>query len=331
MNPDVHILYERLSSRARELADPRVSYTEAGSWINQAADSEALRQALAELIEANHASGEPLLSALVVYFHPYGGGLGLPGRGFWTAAQQVGAQPLGVDNLRFWITQFDAVQALWLARGPRTLGGTATPDDEEYRRKLLENLRDVIHTRELSNSENYDKAILSLATAFLGFSIAFIKDIVPLDSAQLRALLPISWCLLALAVVATIGSFLTSQIALGRTLSDAEAYYLDQKEEYQDRPNPWSNWTQRLVLIAGSCFVSAVIATILFASINLIGGSVSRSENIQKGAKVPSIQPATSPSTANDGAPTPTVQQIPKTSGNTPKGGASGNGSSSTK
>jgi hypothetical protein len=36
--------------------------------------------------------------------------------------------------------------------------------------------------RQVSNSENYDRAILSLATLFLGLSFAFLKDIVPVES-----------------------------------------------------------------------------------------------------------------------------------------------------
>ena len=38
-------------------------------------------------------------------------------------------------------------------------------------------------TRNLSNSEKYDNAILTLSTGILAISLAFIKDIVPLNKA----------------------------------------------------------------------------------------------------------------------------------------------------
>ena len=50
--------------------------------------------------------------------------------------------------------------------------------------KLLAETRADLLKRQLSNSENYDKAVISLSTAFLGFSLAFLKDLVPIHRAE---------------------------------------------------------------------------------------------------------------------------------------------------
>lgn len=54
--------------------------------------------------------------------------------------------------------------------------------DQERHLKLYADARADLLKRQLSNSENADRAILSVSTAALGFSLAFLKDIVPLSA-----------------------------------------------------------------------------------------------------------------------------------------------------
>ena len=69
--------------------------------------------------------------------------------------------------------------------------------------RLLAETRADLFKRQLSNAENYDKAILSLSTVFLGFSFAFLKDVVPAHSAERLYLLYASWIMLTAAVGTT--------------------------------------------------------------------------------------------------------------------------------
>ena len=55
--------------------------------------------------------------------------------------------------------------------------------DMKERQRLYEEYRKDLLARQLSNAQNFDKAVLSLSTAGLGFSLAFIKDIIPLTKA----------------------------------------------------------------------------------------------------------------------------------------------------
>jgi len=88
--------------------------------------------------------------------------------------------------------------------------------DMEERKKLYEETRKDLLARQLSNAEHFDKAILSLSTAGLGFSLAFIKDIVPIAKASCLGLLHYSWYMFVMAIVVTLVSFHSTHRKEGR-------------------------------------------------------------------------------------------------------------------
>jgi len=57
-------------------------------------------------------------------------------------------------------------------------------EEGKRREEIYAETRKDLLTRQLSNSEKFDGAILTLSTAALGVSLTFIKDIVPLGKAQ---------------------------------------------------------------------------------------------------------------------------------------------------
>lgn len=65
--------------------------------------------------------------------------------------------------------------------------------DNNERREILKQALVEINASLLSNSQMLDKAILSLSSAGLGVSLAFIKNVVPLDKATNLYLLYLSW------------------------------------------------------------------------------------------------------------------------------------------
>lgn len=79
-----------------------------------------------------------------------------------------------------------------------------TCSDQDIRLKLYADTRSDLLKRQLSNSENADRAILSVSTAALGFSLAFLNDIVSLQGAMLFYLPYVSWALFVLAIVVTL-------------------------------------------------------------------------------------------------------------------------------
>ncbi|MEI8574822.1 hypothetical protein J0667_23065 [Methylomonas sp. WH-1] len=90
---------------------------------------------------------------------------------------------------------------------------------DAYRAELLK--------RQLSNTENYDKAILSLSSAALGLSLTAIKLIIPIDLAGHLWSIKLSWVLFLLTIIFSLVSFLISNYGINRQLSIAENYYIN--------------------------------------------------------------------------------------------------------
>lgn len=149
-----------------------------------------------------------------------------------------------------------------------TVTQTGIADGQGASERLYSEARAELLKRQLSNSENYDKAILTLSTAFLGLSIAFVKDIVPPSQACYLCLLWGSWILLVFSVASTIVSFLVSQKAIEEQFEKAERYYRENDPTALDRGllAKATDWLNRL---SGVLFLLGILFTVLFVSANL--------------------------------------------------------------
>lgn len=191
-------------------------------------------------------------------------------------------------------------------------------------RKLLyaETRKDLL-VRQLSNSEKYDNAILTLSTAVLGVSLVFIKDIVPLNQAQNIHIISISWWFLMMSIATTLFSFVASQLGINRQLAYAEKYYLKYQDKYLTKTNWPARFTDYLNYLSGILFVISILLTVIFVSSNLPKENSSMPKKtsiyIQDGAPVPTMQKAPS-ITGTKGAPIPSMQPV-NTQGSTQTGG----------
>lgn len=189
----------------------------------------------------------------------------------------------------------------------------AEQDLTAERQRLLAETRADLLKRQLSNAENYDKAILSLSTAFLGFSFAFMKDLVPAHQAEWLGLLYGSWVLLTGAVLTTIVTFLVSQKAIDQQLKRAEAYYLhgDQTASTKSRIARATDW---LNIASGVLFILGVSLTTTFVLANFERGSKMSADKkgdrvqVRQAAPIPMMQEAP----LKKGAPIPDLQQVPQ-------------------
>ena len=102
-------------------------------------------------------------------------------------------------------------------------------DNMEELEKLYNKTRDELLAKQMSNSETYDRSMLSLSSAFLALSITFIKDIVPVKESLCTWLLYLSWGLFALTIIVVFLSFIYGQKGIKRLLAGAEEYYLKKK------------------------------------------------------------------------------------------------------
>ena len=144
-------------------------------------------------------------------------------------------------------------------------------DDEKLRRDLLAETRRDLLARNLSNSEKYDGAILTLSMAALGLSLTLIKGRGGLELSVDWICLFLSWCFFGLAIVSTICSFLVSQQAINKQIEYAEKYYLEREEEYLTKKSPYHVLTDWFNYLSGVSFVTAIMLTIVFVSTSVRG------------------------------------------------------------
>ncbi len=195
--------------------------------------------------------------------------------------------------------------------------------DRQERQRLYDRTRDDLLKRQLSNSENADRAILTVSAAALGFSLAFIKDVVKLSEAEWLSLLYVSWLSFALATVCTLLSFFSSQRAIVKQLTLAERYYLLQDEQALNVRPKAAVITEWLNGGGAFLFVLGLVATCLFVSVNLVKDSkMANRVSVLDGASIPSLQrmssdlvikgatiPAMQPAQPQGGATIPTMQK----------------------
>jgi len=178
---------------------------------------------------------------------------------------------------------------------------------------MYNTLRDELYKRQLSNTEAFDKAVLSLSSAGLAISLTFIKFITPLEFAEYIGLLYASWILFGLSIVTTISSLISSQIGIDVQLKNAEEYYINEKEDFLNKKNIAANITSWLNRASALFFVVAIVSVISFVIINfneskkiplIQGENVMSKIKVNDGAAIPVKQQI------NEGAPIPVMQKV---------------------
>jgi len=139
--------------------------------------------------------------------------------------------------------------------------------EDQQRERLHTSTRSELLERQFSNSEAYDKAILTLSSGFLALSLSFIKEILPAGSIVWRALLYTSWALLALAIIFTVVSFRVSNAAIEGQLGQAYRYYKE-KDEGAFAKSKLARLVDWLNNISGGLFIFGVVLTVVFVIVN---------------------------------------------------------------
>lgn len=139
----------------------------------------------------------------------------------------------------------------------------------DERKALYQKCREDILKRQLSNTENFDRAILTLSTSILGLTLTFIRQVTPLEEATNLIFLFLAWSLFLIAIVVTLSSFLLSQRGLDCQLEYAEKYYLQQDNEYLKKKNIYADLTQYASWVAGAAFIFAILFLAVFVFLNI--------------------------------------------------------------
>ena len=136
-------------------------------------------------------------------------------------------------------------------------------DDEQY----VEERKEILK-RNLSNTMLFDKAILTLSSAGLGFSLAFIRKGVLLGESTQLHLTSIPWWLFSIAIASTLISFITSNHGLAKQLRSYE--------NNSDNPKNPNRITTFLRCVSLVCYLLAIFFVILFAMLSLNTNHISK-------------------------------------------------------
>jgi hypothetical protein len=120
-----------------------------------------------------------------------------------------------------------------------------------------------------SSTDNFDKNLLAVSSAALGFSVAFIKDIVHLDKAVWHSVLYASWFSFVACIVIVVFSFLLSVAALNKQLEYLPRYYEQKDDGILKKKSAaaivlkWFTWASAAFFLAG------IILTVIFCMKNV--------------------------------------------------------------
>lgn len=141
--------------------------------------------------------------------------------------------------------------------------------DHEQNRRLYESESLKFQDGAYAASQEFDRAILTLSAGALGLSLAFIKDIVPLNKAIHLLLLFGSWVFFVASILLMLVSFVASQKAFRHSKKVAHEYYIKQNDEILDQRNVPALVTRYLTYASGVCFFVALIMTLAFTMVNV--------------------------------------------------------------
>ncbi|PSV02573.1 hypothetical protein C0W80_07600 [Photobacterium leiognathi subsp. mandapamensis] len=193
--------------------------------------------------------------------------------------------------------------------------GHRTEEERQVASELHRIYLDELHKRQLLNSDNYDKAILTLSSSGLAISLTFIKDIVPLSQAEFLWLIKFGWIFFLISIVISLLAYITSNKAIDVEMDKAERFYDNGNEAARFEKNNFSIINKYLNYFTGLSFVVALIAIVMFVILNLRGNSDMSNNNSKPlctdSAPMPRMQAVMKPSGNQSSAPMPRMQSTP--------------------
>jgi hypothetical protein len=142
------------------------------------------------------------------------------------------------------------------------------PNDLQERQRLYERTRDELAATARSISESYDRALLTLSSAFLGGSLAFVGQVVDLPTASAKWVLYLAWLLFALAMVLTLASFIYGLHTLQPLRNAAERYYMRREQDAWKVSERVQRVVLRYVVACGASFLLGVVLLGAFIVVN---------------------------------------------------------------
>ena len=198
-----------------------------------------------------------------------------------------------------------------------------TPEEQKIAMQMHDSFRDELLKRDLSNTESYDKALMTLSAASLGISLTTIRFIVPLETASYICLIQLGWLLLLISIIVSIIAFQLSNRAIKNQLKNAEDYYLKCNPQAFHRKNIAQKINSFLNFATGILFIVAITSIVSFVILNIEieaekmakkPSSIQNARMVNDSANVPTMQQVPNQAaTSSNSANIPTMQQAPET------------------
>jgi hypothetical protein len=177
-------------------------------------------------------------------------------------------------------------------------------DDEERRERsrLLERTLDKIDASVRSIAESYDRALLTLSSAFLGGSLGLTNQVVDLAAVDHRWALYSAWVCFAVTIVLTLYSFVYCMDTAQPLRDAAGRFYMKQDTAAWNKSAERDRWVLRLSKAQGFFFTAGIVILGVFIAINISEGNVAESPKVvHRGIPVGSFQqPAVKPQPASN-------------------------------
>lgn len=145
----------------------------------------------------------------------------------------------------------------------------AVDEDLKERQRLYEHARDELSALTRSASENYDRSLLTLSSAFLGGSLALTSQVIDLAQATTKWLLYLSWLSFAVTIVLTLGSLIYGMFTYDKVRRAAERYYLRGEQDAWNISYEVQRRILRFVLWCGVSFGLGIACLGAFVSVNV--------------------------------------------------------------
>lgn len=148
------------------------------------------------------------------------------------------------------------------------------PDDSEQRYEQYLKERDELLKRELLNTVNLDKNVLSLSTAGLGFSLVLLKYLFPGGNPGHKWALYLSWAMFVAAIMLTLGSYLFGQHAINQQHKLNERvilrknFFLSNNEDTGKKRPLSAKITDGLKYAYVAAYILALLSLVLFIGLN---------------------------------------------------------------
>ncbi|MBV1931375.1 MAG: hypothetical protein KUG71_06640 [Porticoccaceae bacterium] len=208
-----------------------------------------------------------------------------------------------------------------------------TPDQQVIADRMFNSFRDDLLIRDLSNTENYDKAILTLSASSLGLSLTAINFVVPIQIAIHVILLKTAWVLLVISIINSLVAYLISNKAIAIQMNNARDYYKNGIEDAFSRKNRFIFFNRIFNILTGVFFSVSIVLIVTFISLNIGREEIVMTDkksnavgDISSNALTTKYISTGSTLLSKNSANIPTMEQVPNT-GMTSQGTSASSGS----